>query len=205
MDVNRLTQGEKIAAGSAIALFIIMFLKWYGLEGAGDLADLSAWDAFDFIDLLLLLTIIVTVGAALATATGRRVDFPLTTTVAVLGGLSALLVLFRLIFTPDIDGFGFEVDTTRSYGVFLGLIAAAGIAYGGWRAMEEEGTSFGDAADRLSGPGDGPGGGPGTGAPPPPPPPPSGGQAPPPPPSGGTAPPPPPPPSGGNPPPSGGV
>ncbi len=33
--------------------------------------------------------------------------------------------------------------------MFLGLIASAGIAYGGWRAMEEEGTSFGDQADRL--------------------------------------------------------
>ena len=37
----------------------------------------------------------------------------------------------------------------RAYGVFLGLIASAGIAYGGWRAMEEEGTSFGDQADRI--------------------------------------------------------
>ena len=39
------------------------------------------------------------------------------------------------------------------HGVFLGLIASAGIAYGGWRAMEEEGTSFGDQADRIQDPG----------------------------------------------------
>ena len=45
-----------------------------------------------------------------------------------------------------------------------------GIAYGGYLAMKEEGTSFGDTADRLSGgAGDRPSGGP----PPPPPPPPS--------------------------------
>ncbi|HKG36388.1 MAG TPA: hypothetical protein VKA89_08135 [Solirubrobacterales bacterium] len=204
MDVNRLTQGEKIAAGSAIALFIIMFLKWYGVDEAGGAGDLSAWDAFDFIDLILLLTVIVTVGAAAAKASANRIDFPLSTAIAVLGGLSTLLVLFRLIVTPDIDVIVGEIDLSRSYGVFLGLIAAAGIAYGGWRAMDEEGTTFQDAADRFSGPGDGPGAGgdPGSRAatPPPPPPPPSGGT---PPPSGGT--PPPPPPSGGNPPPSGGA
>ena len=201
MDVNRLTQGEKIAAGSAIALFIIMFLKWYGVDEAGGAGDLSAWDAFDFIDLILLLTIIVTVGAAAAKASATRIDFPLSTAIAVLGGLSTLLVLFRLIVTPDIDVIVGEIDLSRSYGVFLGLIAAAGIAYGGWRAMDEEGTSFQDAADRFSGPGDGPGTGAGPGdrgatPPPPPPPPPSGA----PPASGGT-----PPPSGGNPPPSGGA
>jgi hypothetical protein len=205
MDVNRLTQGEKIAAGSAIALFIVMFLKWYGIDEAGGAGDLSAWDAFDFIDLILLLTVVVTVGAAAAKAAGTRIDFPLSTAIAVLGGLSTLLVLFRLIVTPDIDVIVDEIDLSRSYGVFLGLLAAAGIAYGGWRAMEEEGTSFQDAADRFSGPGDGPGDGPGAGTgpgtragtPPPPPPPPAGGSAPP--------PPPPPPPAGGDRPPSSGV
>ena len=37
----------------------------------------------------------------------------------------------------------------REFGVFLGLIAAAAIAYGGWRSMQEEGTTFGGEADRL--------------------------------------------------------
>ena len=37
------------------------------------------------------------------------------------------------------------------FGIFLGLIAAAGVAYGGYRAMQEEGASFSDTADRLSG------------------------------------------------------
>ena len=33
-DVGRLRQGEKIAAGAAIVLFIDMFLlKWYGIKG----------------------------------------------------------------------------------------------------------------------------------------------------------------------------
>jgi len=51
---------------------------------------------------------------------------------------------------------------SRSIGVFLGLIAAAGITYGGWMAMQEEGASFSGEADRVGGTGDD--------APPPPPP-----------------------------------
>ena len=59
-------------------------------------------------------------------------------------------------------------DVQRSYGLFLGLIATAGVAIGGWLAMQEEGASFGGEADRL-------GGGPGEPPPPPPPPPSSSG------------------------------
>ena len=39
--------------------------------------------------------------------------------------------------------------STAEFGVFLGLIAAAGIAYGGWASMQEEGTSFGAQAENL--------------------------------------------------------
>ncbi|HWW67285.1 MAG TPA: hypothetical protein VNY83_04820, partial [Solirubrobacterales bacterium] len=107
--------------------------------------------------------------------------------VAVLGGLSVLLILFRIVDPPSFGSFGgVSVEGTVEIGIFLGLIAAAGIAYGGYLAMKEEGASFGDTADRLSGGSDS---GPSAGPPPPPPPPTS-----PPPPS---SPPPPPPPSSG--------
>ena len=49
MDFENLTMGERLAGLSAIALFFVMFLNWYGIEGAGS-ADLTAFDAFDFID-----------------------------------------------------------------------------------------------------------------------------------------------------------
>jgi hypothetical protein len=196
MDVNRLTQGEKIAAGSAIALFIVMFFSWFGfpesditnaLGAAGVDTSFNAWQSFDFIDLLLLLTVVAALGAAVVKASDTRVDFPLSTIVTVLGGLSTLLVLYRIIDPPS--------DAARKFGVFLGLIAVAALTYGGWLMMQEEGTSFQDAADRLggdrdAGPGPGPGGGepyapppandepPSAPPPPPPPPPPSGGAPP---------------------------
>ena len=111
----------------------------------------------------MLLTIIAAIALAAMTAMGSQVNMPvaMSAIVAGLGILTTLLVLYRLI-DPPAEGLD------RSYGVFLGLIASAGIAYGGWRAMEEEGTSFGDQADNLQAPG-----GSGGGAPPPAEPPPA--------------------------------
>ena len=51
-----------------------------------------------------------------------------------------------------------SVDTNTNVGVFLGLIAAIGVTFGGWLAMQEEGTSFADEADRFRGGGSGAGG-----------------------------------------------
>src|SRR5918992_4162937 len=98
MDLNRLTQGEKIAAGSAIALFIIMFIGWFGVEGA----SANAWESFDFIDLILILTIIVTLGVVGIRASRSDVDLPVpgSTLITLLGGLSTLLILYRIIDTP---------------------------------------------------------------------------------------------------------
>jgi hypothetical protein len=107
----------------------------------------------------------------------------------VVGIVSVLLILFRIIDTPTFASIGgVSAEGSVKFGIFLSLIAAAGMAFGGWRTMQEEGTTFGDAADRLSG------GGPGAS----PPPPPSSSPPPPPPPSSTPPPPPPPPPSSGS-------
>ncbi len=94
--------------------------------------------------------------------------------VTVLGGLSTLLVLFRIIDPPSFGSFGgVSVDGTLEIGIFLGLITAAGIAYGGYRAMQEEGSTFSGTADKLSGGGSGAGSATALrvrGTPPPPPP-----------------------------------
>jgi hypothetical protein len=196
MDLDRLSTGEKIAGVSAILLFVFMFFEWFGVEvsGVGGFSGTiegeggSAWDALDFIPIVLVVTVI----AALAMAALRLSDstyeppVPISTIVAVLGAISVLLVLYRIIFPPSFGSFGgVSVDATLSFGIFLGLAAAAGIAYGGYSAMREEGITFGDTADRLSG---------GDTTTPPPPPPSSSAPPPPPSPPAGTQPPPPPPP-----------
>ncbi len=201
--LDKLGPGEKIAGGSAILLFIFMFFDWFGVEvsGVGGFSGSvpggggSAWDALDFIPIILVITIIaalVMIGLRLADSPYEP-SVPMSTIVTALGVISVLLILFRIIDPPSFASFGgVSVDATLSVGIFLGLIAAGGIAFGGYSTMKEEGITFGDAADRLSG-----GGSPPqhtTSAPPPPPPPAS--TPPPPPPSSQAPPSPPPPPAG---------
>jgi len=188
MDFTRLTQGEKIAGVSGVALILIMFIPdWYAAEIGGQSVPDSgadAWQAFSFIDIILFVTVAAAIGLALISASQTEVGLPVAASavVAGLGILSVILVLFRIIDTPGDTSaasafLGQEFDVTRSIGVWLGLIGAVGVAYGGWRAMQEEGTSFGEEADRFREPDEGPGtvppappsSGPPSSPPPPPP------------------------------------
>jgi hypothetical protein len=189
MNADRLSTGEKIAGASAVLLFIFMFFDWFNAEvsGGNGLFTASvggnAWEAFSWIDLLMLLTVVVTIAVVVIRLADAVVEppFSVNAAVAILGGLCVLLILYRIIDPPG-SGEEFEgvsIDISATVGAFLGLLAAAGITYGGYRAMQEEGTSFGDLGDRLSsGRGQGTGGTtqPPSATPPPPPPPPSSGQ-----------------------------
>lgn len=200
MEVDKLNTGEKVSAASAILLFIFMFFDWFGVEvsGVGGFSGTfagggSAWDALDVIPIFLMLAIVAAIGVAVVRLTDADLEPPisLNAIVAALGGLAFLLILYRIIDPPGIGSYpGVSIDTTLKFGIFLGLLAAAGIAYGGYSAMREEGATFGDAADRLSGGGGA--GQPPAGGPPPP----SPGQQPPPPPPPQSQQPPPPPPAG---------
>jgi hypothetical protein len=181
MELDKLNTGEKVSAASAILLFVFMFFEWFGVKVSGvpgfsgtvsTSEGGSAWDALDVIPIFLMLAIVVAIGVAVIRLTDADLEPPvsLNAIVAALGGLAVLLILYRIISPPDFGSFGgVSVDATLKFGIFLGLIAAGGIAYGGYSAMREEGATFGGEADRLSGG-------------PPPPPPPQSQQPPPPPP-----------------------
>lgn len=177
--MDRLSTGEKIAGGSAVLLFIFMLFDWYTVDVSGGeglftvSAGGSAWESFSYTDLFLMLTIIVAVAVAIIRLSDALVEPPvsLNAVAAVLGAVSVLLILYRIIDPPfDTEGVP-GIDISPAIGAFLGLIAAAGIAYGSYRAMQEEGTTFGEIGDSFSNRG-GPGAGPPSSTPPSPPPPP---------------------------------
>jgi hypothetical protein len=182
MDFTRLTQGEKIAGISGIALLLIMLIfKWFGVEVSGggvtvEGGSRNAFGAYGFFDIVLFITVVAAVGLVLIAASEGEVGLPVAASaiVAGLGILSVVLVLISIISPPEWSVDGVDIgdfpglDVTRKIGVWLGLLATIGVAYGGWRAMQEEGTSFGDQADRFQ---NRPPSGGGT----PPPPPPAGG------------------------------
>lgn len=193
MDFTRLTQGEKIAGLSGIALLLVMFIfKWFGIESSGiavpDFGVVvgetevtrNAWGSYGFFDIVLFITVVAAVGLVFISASESDVGLPVAASavVAGLGILSVVLILISIISPPNFADVDLPegIDQTRKLGVWLGLLAAIGIAYGGWRAMQEEGTSFGGETDRFRAEPEGPGAGPeppASSAPPPPPPPPS--------------------------------
>lgn len=147
MDTSRISFGEMVAGASGVALFIFMFFPWYGIdfEGFGGVEGGSgnAWEFFSFIDILLFLVVVLAVGMAAARAAGAmpaNLPAPAGTIVAAAGALAVLLILFRLISAPDPEITGDAVDLSRKIGIFLGLIAAAGITFGGYTASNERTT-----------------------------------------------------------------
>ena len=155
MDVNRLNTGEKLAGASGIALLLIMFIfDWFTVDVGGGFADISvggnAWETMELIRFILLLAAFAGIALAIAAASQSQVDLPvaLSAITAGLGILAVVLVIFRIISPPDGGADEFGVDIGRGIGVFLGLIAAGGVAAGGWMAMQEEGASFSELAQR---------------------------------------------------------
>jgi hypothetical protein len=154
-DRSRLSQGELIAGIAGLVLLIDLWFKWYGVKvsGAGGVlkgfsigVSANAWEAFGLIDLILFLVALVCIGVAVTRALNRMPDlpYPPATIIAIAGGLALLLILFRTIVTP-VDTNGVDgIDVTRKIGLWIGLLSAAAITYGGWRAMQESGASFGD-------------------------------------------------------------
>ena len=130
-----------IAGVGGIVLLISLFLPWYGVSV--DVAGFSAsesgsgWEALGFIDIFLSLIALVTIAVVGARAMGSLPDeVPGAVVLLGLGALAVLLVLYRIIDIP-VDNVPDGVDVSRKLGVFIALVGAAAVAYGGWRTNEE--------------------------------------------------------------------
>jgi hypothetical protein len=96
----------------------------------------------------------VALGAVLQRARGRELSLPVQpgAIVAGLGALSTLLILYRIVHHPSGNGSEGTGPNHVSYsygieiGIWLALLAAATITYGGYLAMQAEGTPAVDAA-----------------------------------------------------------
>jgi hypothetical protein len=153
VDFSRLSLGEMVAGLGGAALLGFMFLPWYGgtarveLPGGGDITaqgqSLNAWQSFALIDLALFLAAVLAVGVAVARAAGAIPAHPATPPGVIVlsaGALAVFLILYRVIDSPsalDTAGLAVDFQVDREVGIFLSLLAAAGIAVGGYTALTE--------------------------------------------------------------------
>jgi hypothetical protein len=141
---SRVHSGELISVTSALLLLPFMFaIAWYGVVAlpgptgrSGITTAENAWHGLTFVRWLMVLTIAVTLGSVILHATqrshGARTDTSLAITV--LGTVTAALLIYRvLIDLPDPKS---VVDV--KIGAYLGMLAAIGIALGGYESIREE-------------------------------------------------------------------
>jgi hypothetical protein len=141
----RLRQGALITAGSALVLLVVMFAtKWYGVdEIPGRVATrtqvthaANAWHTLTIVRWLMLATIVVAVGSVLLHGSQHSHGSKTNTgaLVAVLGSITAAALIYRVLI--DLPSAGSVVD--QKLGAIIGLLAAVGIAFGGYESMLEE-------------------------------------------------------------------
>jgi len=139
-----LSKGEILAALSGVLLFLFMFLPWYGNAGEAfsGSGSFNAWQSLSFIDLLLFVVCVIAVAFTLLRPSGVFSGLPWSpaAVVAVAGSVAVVLIVFRIVAAPVDEVVGFEINVGRRIGIFLALLAAGGIAFGGYTAMSETAT-----------------------------------------------------------------
>jgi uncharacterized membrane protein len=141
--VGRLSQGQIIAAVGAVVLLVAMFLPWIGVSGPSLPSGISVpggvststsdnvWKG-STIDIYLLITAVVALLPALLALTDAAEEFSFVSAATFLLGVVAVILVIAFLTVDFPDG------ADRKIGAFIGLGAAVVIAYGGFRAMQEE-------------------------------------------------------------------
>jgi hypothetical protein len=144
VDINKLNTGEKVIGISGILLLIFSFFPWLGFSYAGFSASKSAW-TFTLCWLAVVLGVLMA-GYVIAKAAG--VDMPDLGNVRwahILLGVAIVAFVFILIkvivgpSTGGVDISGTGVSKDRKIGIFLGLIASAGLVAGAYLNAKETG------------------------------------------------------------------
>ena len=153
MDVNKLSMGQRIAAGAGLLLFIDLFLNWY--SAGNDVISISAsgWEVFSWVDLICAAAAIVAVLAGVQAMGMVQIPTNLNMILLPLAAVATVLVLYRLINQPGPNNL-----VSNEFGAYIGLVLAALMTYGAATAGDSSPVPAAPAAPA---------------APPPPPPPPA--------------------------------
>ena len=141
-DINNIEVPDWVAAGSALLLFIALFLGWthWSVSALGAKASGSWGASFGWICIISVLAV-----AAIFVVTLLDVDIPFPTGLVYLGaGGFALLIIIIVMLVRPIPGTGIGgvgISGISKYpwiGAFIGFIAGVGIVVGGWMKYQAQ-------------------------------------------------------------------
>jgi hypothetical protein len=163
MDINKLTTADRVVGiSAAVFLIAVLFLPWYGLGDFGSDSGAS-YLLTGWIPLLLAAAMVTVIVLDRFTEVQLpKLPVPWGQAFLIAGATIAVLVLLRTLIPSTINNpFGTDVTLDRKFGLFVALLAAIGLAVGGFlKSKEPEPVTSGGGVQ---------GGYPGTQPPPPPP------------------------------------
>jgi hypothetical protein len=141
-----LSAARRIVAVGAVALLVFMFFfDWYGgnvtglargVQLTGAALSSTGWQTFTISRWVWLLTALLALGSVVAWARGYedRGPLPLSAIVAGFGALASALIVIRILHHPGLSASAGTVHLSYGVktGIWLGLIAALAIAFGGY-------------------------------------------------------------------------
>jgi hypothetical protein len=125
---GRIRLGEAVAGIAGAVLVGSLFLDWFEASGVG----VSAWEAFEVADVILLAVGLAGILVALLAATQSKSDLPTAgaALTVVAGAVATVIVLYR-----EMNPVG---DLDQAGGILVGLLGALGVAVGAWLAIHAE-------------------------------------------------------------------
>lgn len=152
MDLRRLRPAEWLLTAAAVVMIVDLFLPWYDYQDGifcsrsggcvgGETLTVSAWQAFSVVDVILFLCALTALLAVAFQATQRSPALPIVSDVAATwaGFIATVFVVIKLIDAPALHLGGQSADILSvTYGAWIGLVGALGIAAAGWMAMHDE-------------------------------------------------------------------
>jgi hypothetical protein len=148
--LRRLGPGGVIAVFAGVALIALTFCQWYGPQESGPnswlmLLDLfnggTAWEKLGAIPYFLALTGLISIVVALLRLSGTRwrPRIALGAVLGIFGLIAAGLIAMRIIWPPGVDQIeSIPMEKNVELAVFLALVAALGLAFGGWWTARHE-------------------------------------------------------------------
>jgi small-conductance mechanosensitive channel len=129
-DASQVKRSTWIAGGGALVLWISTFLPWWKSSIVSSV-HLSGWHTGALGKLVFFVALIA---LALVVVDFLKIEIPqLPWPISLLllgaGALSLLLVIIRFIDTPD--------GASRAWGLYVAILAAAALTYGGWLKLQE--------------------------------------------------------------------